>query len=1005
MSTVWQINLFGGLGAVRGQENIERFRSHNIAALLAYLCLFPRQHSREELAELFWPDADIEAGRVNLRTAIASLRRQFEKPGDAAVLAANGYLSIGLNPAAVVTDAAMFERVALSAQTAAPDARLQLLTQAAGLYTGPLLPGFYETWVLNERDRLAEIHFGVLRDLARIAEQAGNWEAALDYARRAVTADSLREEAHAELIRLLVASGQRAAARKQFAELERLLRDELDVAPGDETRVLLDAEPVAILRFAPAPAAPEMEDASLPGRPVQQAPRLPLTLTRFFGRGEEVESLAHLLRSGMRLVTLTGPGGCGKTRLSIETARLLGDAFSGGISFIPLADLRNPEDIPDAIADALGLARSPNVPPMIQVGDALRRMGPSLFVLDNFEQLVDGGAQVVQTLLDRSANVACLVTSRQCLSVDGEQEYPLHPLPSPETPGSPERLLEYPSVQLFVNRAQSVRPDFRISAHNATAIALLCARLEGMPLAVELAAAWAKTLTPAQLLTRLGQRFELLVSRRRDIPDRHQTLRATLAWSFQLLPPDTQTFFAQMSVFRGGWTLQAAEHVTQDLHALEHLTTLREHSLVLAEPVELQDGTGDIGMRYRMLETLREFAQEIADAGPERTELYRRHFEYFRELAEVAGAGLLRHDQAQSLLRLNAERDNFRAALTWSLGADPEAALRMTSVLTWYWEAGAQVSEGSAWLERALDAHQEPTLLRADMLSRSARMFWYMQDWEPARQRLKESVELYRSLDNDPGIAYPLTLLGGILLLNDVDVEGAREVCAEAWAITERSRDMTPRLELLEWRAFEACIRECYDEGEEHAAAWLAEARTQGHRIFEGAATFWQGLNIANSGDYDRSIPYFERAIEILEPLGDIFWAAGAWFGLGIAMLLKGDLSRAKACERRSLQLMEGTGFDYTKHYVPEALAYILAAEGNYVEAARILGAVNYIRQTGQTAKAPLLGKLVKQFGIRAREVLGAEAFDREYAAGAAMNLAQTMEYAVRAAGDPPVGL
>jgi DNA-binding SARP family transcriptional activator len=402
-SAPWQITLLGGLRAEHRNSGatVTRFRSQKFGALLAYLALFPqRVHTREELADLLWPDADPEVARTNLRTALSSLRKQLEPPGtpSGSVLVTPGHGQLGLNPAAFETDVAAFDKAVKAAARpgSTPESQAaRVLAQAADLYRGPLLPGFYETWALSERDRLAEAYLDVLRLLVQHHEQAGDPKTALVWARRAVAADVLDEQAHASVIRLLMAIGDRSGAHRQFDELTRLLDEQLGAEPSGEVRALLEAragpihrpsQKIAAFDTAFRAAAPSERtsgdndthfvesgaEAESPNTPLH----LPLTLTRFFGRESETSVLAGLLREAdTRLVTLTGPGGSGKTRLAIETARGLGGTFFGGIWFVPLADLHEAGRIPGAIADALCLPRSPQSAPLAQVADTLKAAG------------------------------------------------------------------------------------------------------------------------------------------------------------------------------------------------------------------------------------------------------------------------------------------------------------------------------------------------------------------------------------------------------------------------------------------------------------------------------------------------------------------------------------------------------------------------------------------------------------------------------------------------------
>ncbi len=766
-----RIELLGGLRATQGDRTITRFRTQKTGALLAYLAYHRnRSHPRELLIEILWPEADLASGRNNLSLALSSLRRQFEPPGvPAGAILTTDRANVALNPALVTTDAAEFEALVNAAGSEDGPERLQALAEAAALYRGPLLPGYYEEWIEPERARLAEAYLAALRALARHHAQARDFPRALDYARRAVAADPLREEAHRSVMRLLAAAGQLSAALAQYRELEAVLRRELDRGPSERTRQLAReieeaAGKGAPVRRQPAGAATTRlgaleasqrsgsDGAPVPGAPVTPSPcpaalvpstaprdatatrgawTLPLQLTRFFGRETELERLADLLHPGRqgssgaevqgprgaegqedprrqgskgareqgrtgpeppcapvpllprslaapdetRLVTLTGPGGTGKTRLAVEAARRLLNRFSGAVWFVPLADVSDARLLPEAIGDALRLPRSPGTDPFDLATEILARQ-PSLLVMDNLEQVIEEAAPFLQRLIERVPTLTCLVTSRQRLDLSAESEYSVTPLPTPRGIDTPERLVEFDSVRLFVDRAQAVRPDFQVTNQNAPAVAELCDRLEGIPLAIELAAARAQVLSPAQMVQQLSplrrptswvpregqgegsRRFDVLVSRRRDAVERHRTLRATLDWSYRLLSPDLQRMFARLSVFQGGWSLAAAEAVCDEPAALDRLEELRACSLVLAG----EDGTAREGqVRFRMLDTLSEYAAGQL-SPPDLADARRRHLGYFLLLAEEAEPQLHGPRQGEWLDRLETERANFRAA-------------------------------------------------------------------------------------------------------------------------------------------------------------------------------------------------------------------------------------------------------------------------------------------------------------------------------------------------------
>src|SRR5579884_1536244 len=639
----WTITLFGGLSAQQEERGITRFQTQKTAALLAYLAYYAHQdHPREELIALLWPDAEPEAGRMSLRTALSSLRRQLEPPGVpvGSVLIADR-VNVRLNSASIRVDATQFEQALRAASRLAPEEQAEPLFQAIELYRGELLPGFYEEWVLSERGRQADIYLGALRQLTKLLAQAREYQRALEVARRAVSADPLREKSHRNLIRLYVAVGRPAAALQQYEEMERILRESMGMAPSQAARSLLQELQTHIpggLREREAASAPQPEwnrhtGAAVIAPPATPfptprttpiaMPRLPLQFNRFFGREAEMERLTGLLRPGAsacRLVTLTGPGGTGKTRLSIEVTGRLQEAYNGAVWFVPLADLTEGRLVAPAIAEALRLETGSADP--LEPSIVFLSAQPSLLILDNFEQIAETGAATVREMLARVSSLTCLVTSRLPLGLSGEQEMALAPLPSPDDRETPDRLISWASVALFVDRAQAYRPDFQVTRGNASAVAALCSRLEGIPLAIELAAAWIQILTPAQMLERLSRRFEILVSRRKDMEDRHRTLRAAIEWSYQMLSPPLQTLFARLSLFRGGWTAEAADAIFDLPLSIDdwksgaglienHPSTiendmlqLRERSLIVAEDT---DGV----MRFRMLESLRQFADEM----------------------------------------------------------------------------------------------------------------------------------------------------------------------------------------------------------------------------------------------------------------------------------------------------------------------------------------------------------------------------------------------------------
>jgi predicted ATPase/DNA-binding SARP family transcriptional activator len=779
-SVRWRIELLGALSAARGDRAISRFPTQKVAGLLAFLALHPgRDHPREELAERFWPEADAEQGRVSLRTALATLRKQLEPPDvtPGSVLRADRF-AVGIAAGTTETDVAEFEWLCREAVKADdPARRVTLLRDARRLYRGELLPGFYDDWVLTERERLAEMHLALLRRLTDDYGRLGDDATAIECAREVVRINPLDELAHEVLIRLCLASGQTTAAQRQYREMERSLRDDLGEVPARSFSSLAD-EVRGEGPHGPEPTAPEHPARSGPdpqGR-VPALPPLPVPLTPFFGREEEIERLLIVLEDrSVRLVTLTGLGGFGKTRLALQVAeRLRGIGMP--VAFVPLAGVTEPRLIGELICQGLGIPAVSGVDPLGHAIQFMRGYGDRVVLtLDNFEQLVAEGMLAVRHLLESVPSLTCLVTSRIPLDLSCEWEYPVTPLPTPLAPTTPERLLGFPSVCLFAHRARAARPGFGVTEANVQAVARLCHALDGIPLAIELAAARASVLTPEQMVNHMTDRFGFLAGRSRDIEERQRTLRAVLDWSGQALPAGHRKLLARLSIFRGSWSFEAVRAVCDEPDALDCLTDLQHLSFVSAE----EHGGR---MRYRMLETVREYADSLLPLE-ERNALAARHLAFYTDLAEDEERFMRRFGQGEAMRRLESEYDNIRAAVVWALENDGRAALRLARAPLWFWQARGYLRDG-AELSRSALAHpqaQEPTETRADVLNAAGILTSLSGDFPAGTALIEEALTLSHALAYRRGTSESLNLLG-MMAFVPRDFERARPLLEEALA-------------------------------------------------------------------------------------------------------------------------------------------------------------------------------------------------------------------------------
>jgi predicted ATPase/class 3 adenylate cyclase len=679
---------------------------------------------------------------------------------------------------------------------------------------------------------------------------------------------------------------------------------------------------------------------------------LPLQLTSFIGREEEMAEAMQLL-SRTRLLTLTGAGGTGKTRLALQMGAELLAEFPDGAFFVDLSSLTDPALVPSAVAQVLEVPEVAGRPILEVLKDHILAK-EVLLIVDNFEQIAEAGA-VIEELLTAAPKLKVLVTSRFVLSLRGEQEYAVPPLDPPD----PEHLPDLPTlrrveaVQLFADRAVAVMPRFRVTEQNASAVAQITARLDGLPLAIELAATRTKILTPEQMLPRLQERLSILNAGARGLPDRQRTLRGAIAWSHDLLDADEQHLFARLSVFSGGWTLESAEavchRVGQGLDVLDGLASLVDKSLVRrTEPAGSP-------ARFSMLETIREFGHERLQAGPDIDIVRRRHAEYFLDLAAEAEPHLTAGDQVEWLDRCDVEHANIRAALRWAVEAGEADRAQASAGALWrFWQQRGHLAEGRRWLEEVLGLHsgQRRTAARAKALIGAGGLAWWQQDRGTAGTVYEEALAIERELGDPERIAEALYNHAFVVAGQDIDA---------AARLLEESLDL---------------FRKAGNEP--------GVAQVLGMLV----------IRDAEAGDWDPVVARLEETTAIWRRLGDRLHLAFdlVWLAFGYGRLGRRPDARSAAIEAldlfRAVDNPTGIGIVFTD------LAFLATWEGLYEDSIRFAGVAESLRERAGGPPGGFAGLLEGDPIAEARAQLPQDVAERAWQEGLGMSVDDAVAFA-----------
>lgn len=965
--------------------------------LLAYLVAAGVRRSREHLATLFWPDNDNASAMAYLRNQLYILRRSID---DSLFSSSGAGIKIGDN---VASDIQEFDSTIHAVDTCGHSELAQCdncrlsISRAISIYRDDFLRGFtssgsaeFDNWHSSSTESYRRSFIWLLSRLSYIHEQRGETERAIEVALRWQEIDFLDEGAHRALMRLYARGGRRSQALRQYEKCSTILQREIGTEPDEETWRLFQT----IQQKRPAIAASKERNSHRTTK--IRLNNLPAQLTSLIGREKEIANISSFInQQKVRLFTLLGPAGVGKTRLALQVGFEVQEEFENGVFFVDLSVTDEPEQVVSIIAQTLGVREGmgENRPLADMLKDYLNRKR-MLLILDNFEQVVQAGRFVVE-LLASSPELEVIVTSREPLHVRGEREFPVPSLSLPEQSVGQlvERLTKYESVRLFIDRAVAAKPDFSVTIENAQAVAEICINLDGLPLAIELAAARIKILPPQTLMKRLSDRLRLLKGGPRDLPARQQTLRGAIDWSYELLDEEEKRLFARLSVFSGGCALEAAEAVCAigdewDFDILDGLASLVDKSLVR------QTDTGG-EPRFLMLETVGEYARYKLEGTGYRDTVRSNHAEYFLELAEEADPKLRGPGQTTWLDRLESEYANLGAAIEWLLKKDMvREALRMTGALHWFWNRYGHFTEGRKWTEQSLSlvSETDPTGEVAKALN-ALGLFMFL------KGNQKRSIEIYRkcvALSREFGDKRELAIsLAGLGRSESWGAQAyaGKTHCEEAIVCAREESDPWVIGYAL-WQSQVAgsvgTIEDIYRPDECKEA--IALFRRAGDRW----GIYWSlnslGAEYTANKEYGKARSSLVEALEGESEIKDVFLRQSVVGCLGINCFYEKDYRQAAEYGREALRILADFGFVAMSNvrWMIVLLGQIARVMDKHARAARLFGAYKVIVEDYELGEIDI-ERFYPGLGIGHYS----ENYPEEYADGQAMTLEQAVEYAL----------
>ena len=759
----------------------------------------------------------------------------------------------------------------------------------------------------------------------------------------------LTQHALADLVGYSVATIKKIEAdeRRPSRQMAERLADYLSI-PDDQRAIFIEcARGLRSVDHLPLTSEPApAPSAAMPSN-------LPTPLTPLIGREDEIAAVRQVLSHlDTRLLTLTGPPGIGKTRLSIQVASELCTNFEDGIYFVPLAPLTSPDLVPRALTQILGIKETE----LINYIQAK----PMLLVLDNFEHLL-AAAPILVEVLQACPRLKILATSRSPLNVSGEHQYPVSPLslPDPDRHLSVETLAEYPSIALFVSRAQAVNPHFALTEANAFAVAEICSKLDGLPLAIELAAALCKLLKPQELLARLHHRLSLLSGGPTDLPPRQRTLRAAIQWSYDLLVEWEQIVFSRLAVFLGGWTLEAAEAIAAqaDHNPAGNRDVFNALSALVDKSLVQKNEQNERQTRFTMLETIREFALEKLEQSGEIEAIRKRHTNFFLKLAEASEPALRGPQQQEWLDQLDEEHTNLNAALQWNLDqGNSETALRFAGALWRYWWVHGYLHEGFNWLEKALNqAEPSSTSWRARALNGAGILARSQGNYASAKIYLEACLEIQKNLADQAGMASVLNSLGLLAYVQGDHLQ----------AINLHEQALDYRRKMGDLRGIAISLNNI-------------------------------GLSAQEMGDFDKAEQLYRQSLDLSRQVGDTRGISAAILNLGSTMLDQGLAEQAEVLLREGLLSSKGLKDQDGVIQCLEGLAGTASLLQKPERAARLFGAALALRAIIESPVHPNYRLRYQRIEDSIKMQLPVETFDSEQAIGREMTLERAIDYALQ---------